>query len=83
MEGEEPGFRAGAAGVWAGRLRNRPAWGTSVATPFNKPSAVGAEFDYIRQALDAGHLSGDGVFTKRCHAWLEARLGGRALLTHS
>ncbi len=32
----------------------------------------------------SSHLSGDGPFTKRCHAWLERTLGcGRALLTHS
>ncbi len=32
----------------------------------------------------SSHLSGDGPFSKRCHAWLERTLGcGRALLTHS
>ena len=32
----------------------------------------------------SSHLSGDGPFTKRCHAWLERTLGcGKALLTHS
>jgi dTDP-4-amino-4,6-dideoxygalactose transaminase len=32
----------------------------------------------------SSHLSGDGPFTKRCHAWLEQTLGcARALLTHS
>jgi len=52
--------------------------------PFNRPLAVGRELEYIREATERGHLSGDGVFTKRCHAWLEARLGSsKALLTHS
>ena len=52
--------------------------------PFNKPALVGPEFDYIREALEAGHLAGDGRFTKRCHALLEAITGSpRALLTHS
>ncbi len=52
--------------------------------PFNKPYAVGREFDYIRQAIASGHLSGDGAFSRRCHAWLERRVGcRRALLTHS
>jgi len=52
--------------------------------PFNKPALVGPEFDYIRQALDAGHLSGDGKFTKRCHALLQELTGSpHALLTHS
>ncbi len=52
--------------------------------PFNKPSAVGAELANIADALARGHLSGDGYYTKRCHQWLEQRLGcKRALLTHS
>ncbi len=56
----------------------------SIKTPFNKPFVIGAELDYIAQAVASGHLSGDGVFTKRCHEWLEQRLGvKRALLTHS
>ena len=52
--------------------------------PFNKPFIVGRELDYITHAVAEGHLSGDGPFTKRCHQWLEDRLGcKRALLTHS
>jgi dTDP-4-amino-4,6-dideoxygalactose transaminase len=52
--------------------------------PFNKPYLTGRELDYIRQAHEAHHLSGDGLFTKRCRAWLEERLGcHQALLTHS
>ncbi|MGA7936739.1 MAG: aminotransferase class I/II-fold pyridoxal phosphate-dependent enzyme, partial [Kovacikia sp.] len=40
--------------------------------------------DYIRQAIDNVHLSGNGKFTKRCHAWLEAKIGcNKAFLTHS
>lgn len=51
--------------------------------PFNRPGLVGRELEYIKQAVDEGHLSGDGQFTRKCHAWLEERLGGHALLTHS
>lgn len=51
--------------------------------PFNKPAIQGRELDYVREAVESGHLSGDGGFTKRCNAWLEARVGGDALLTHS
>ena len=52
--------------------------------PFNKPTAVGAELANIADALARGHLSGDGYYTKRCHAWLEQQLGCPcALLTHS
>lgn len=53
-------------------------------TPFNKPYMTGRELWHIAQAHANGHLSGDGVFTKKCSAWLEARTGARkALLTHS
>jgi len=52
--------------------------------PFNKPYVSGRELDYVRQAVEGGKLSGDGSYTRRCHAWLEQRLGGgRALLTSS
>lgn len=52
--------------------------------PFNRPFVVGKEFDYIRQAIANMHLSGDGPFTKKCHTWLEERIGCcKALLTHS
>ena len=52
--------------------------------PFNRPYANGKELAYIQQAIESGHLSGDGPFTKRCHQWLEEMLGARkALLTHS
>ena len=52
--------------------------------PFNKPFTIGAELENIARAVADGHLSGDGPYTKRCHLWLEERLGCRkALLTHS
>lgn len=51
--------------------------------PFNKPNVVGREMEYVNQAIESGHLSGDGKFTKQCHSWLERRIGGHALLTHS
>jgi dTDP-4-amino-4,6-dideoxygalactose transaminase len=55
-----------------------------VITPFNKPYMTGRELWYISQAHANGHLAGDGLFTKRCSAWLEERTGCRkALLTHS
>ena len=52
--------------------------------PFNKPFMTGKELWYIAQAHAAGHLAGDGAFTKKCNAWLEQRTGARrAMLTHS
>ena len=52
--------------------------------PFNRPYMTGRELSYIAQAHTNGHLAGDGMFTKKCHAWLEARTGAhKALLAHS
>lgn len=52
--------------------------------PFNWPHMTGRELHHIAQAHVNGSLAGDGPYTKRCHAWLEARTGcARALLTHS
>ena len=55
-----------------------------LSIPFNRASLAGREMEYMRQALEAGHISGDGAFSKRCHALLEKDLGvGKALLTTS
>jgi len=52
--------------------------------PFNKPFFSGLEFDYMRQALDSGHVSGDGRFTRDTEARLKSIVGGaRNLLTPS
>jgi dTDP-4-amino-4,6-dideoxygalactose transaminase len=51
--------------------------------PFNRPSMVGNELAYIREAVGAGHISGDGIYTKKCHALLEEILGVQVLLTTS
>lgn len=52
--------------------------------PFNKPTVVGKEYEYIAQAIANGQISGDGAFTKKCHAFLENALGvPKALLTTS
>jgi dTDP-4-amino-4,6-dideoxygalactose transaminase len=52
--------------------------------PFNKPYFSGDETDYIRQAVELGKISGDGVFTKRCHLFFEEKFEfKKALLTTS
>ena len=52
--------------------------------PFNRPHLTGKEAEYIRQALAAGKLSGNGEFTKRCQNFVEERYGFRkCLLTTS
>ena len=50
--------------------------------PFNKPFIAPKELDYIRQAVEDYHISGDGHFTKACNKFLEDALGvKKALLT--
>ncbi|TMG79224.1 MAG: dTDP-4-amino-4,6-dideoxygalactose transaminase, partial [Betaproteobacteria bacterium] len=52
--------------------------------PFNRPHLTGREFEYIEKAVRSGQLSGNGAFTKACHAHLQQMLGAkRVLLTHS
>lgn len=52
--------------------------------PFNRCSLAGNEFNYVDEVIRSGHVSGDGTFTKRCHALLESELGiGKVLLTTS
>jgi dTDP-4-amino-4,6-dideoxygalactose transaminase len=57
---------------------------SEIDIPFNRPAVVGAELRYMREAIAAGKISGDGQFTHRCHALLAAELGAaRVLLTTS
>jgi dTDP-4-amino-4,6-dideoxygalactose transaminase len=50
--------------------------------PFNRPWISGQEYNYMAQAVDQGHISGDGPFTKQCSRILEDWLGSaRVLLT--
>ena len=51
---------------------------------FNRPVVVGREFEYMQEAIENRHISGDGPFTRKCHAFLEQELGvPKALLTTS
>jgi dTDP-4-amino-4,6-dideoxygalactose transaminase len=57
---------------------------TSFRIPFNRPALTGCEFDYMRRAIESGHISGDGPFTKRSQVLLEELLGvPKVLLTTS
>jgi len=57
---------------------------TEELIPFNRPCFEGNELAYIKQAIDNGHISGDGEFTKRCHSFLQKELGvSKAFLTTS
>ncbi len=54
------------------------------AIPFNRASLFGKELEYIAQTVDAGEISGDNTFTKRCNQLLRETLGvDRVLLTPS
>ncbi|QMT58822.1 dTDP-4-amino-4,6-dideoxygalactose transaminase [Legionella sp. PC997] len=51
---------------------------------FNRPYKTGKELHYIADSHLNNQLSGDGRFTKRCHAWLQEQTKSqKALLTHS
>jgi len=50
--------------------------------PFNKPCLAGNEMDYMAQAISQYHISGDGVFSRKCHTWFQEFLQvPKALLT--
>ena len=52
--------------------------------PFNKPPYIGKESEYVIDAVNKGHISGDGEYTKKCAKKLEELSGTkRALLTTS
>jgi len=52
--------------------------------PFNKPHISGKELEYIKQAVESQKISGDGMFTKKCHKFFEEKYGfKKALLTTS
>ena len=51
---------------------------------FNVPPYTGKEMDYIKQAVEAQKICGDGEFTKKCNEWIEERTGAKkCLLTTS
>ena len=52
--------------------------------PFNRPGLVGKELMYIADAILRGQTAGDGIYTRRCHEFLERELGcAHVLLTTS
>ena len=52
--------------------------------PFNKPKIIGDELDYIAQSVASGKISGNGLFTKKCHRQFEDKYGfKKCLLTTS
>jgi dTDP-4-amino-4,6-dideoxygalactose transaminase len=52
--------------------------------PFNKPYLAGKETHYLYQAAYSGKLSGNGIYTKKCHKFFEEKYGyKKTLLTSS
>ncbi|WNM20405.1 dTDP-4-amino-4,6-dideoxygalactose transaminase [Flavobacterium capsici] len=52
--------------------------------PFNKPYLTGNETKYIEEAVQSGKISGNGIFTKKCQDFFEAKYGfKKALLATS
>lgn len=52
--------------------------------PFNKPYLTGKEMHYMYQAIYSGKISGNGMFTQKCHSFFEEKYGfKRTLLTTS
>ena len=55
-----------------------------IRIPFNRPGLVGREREYMADALNRGHIAGDGYYSTQCHTLLaEAHAAQKALLTTS
>jgi dTDP-4-amino-4,6-dideoxygalactose transaminase len=51
---------------------------------FNIPCKTGNEQKHISASLESSHISGNGIYTKKCEAWFENRFHiSKALLTSS
>jgi dTDP-4-amino-4,6-dideoxygalactose transaminase len=51
---------------------------------FNKPYLTGKEMHYMYQAVYSGKISGNGIYTRKCHEFFEKKYNfRRALLTTS
>lgn len=47
---------------------------------FNIAPFTGKELEYVKQAIDNHTICGDGIFTKKCNAWLEKRFHAQKVL---
>lgn len=48
--------------------------------PFSKPYIPAKSFSYLSDVFSSGRLSGDHIFTRKCHDFLEGRLLNRKVL---
>lgn len=47
---------------------------------FNIPPYVGDELKYVKEAVEAHKICGDGPFTKKCNVWMEERFNAQKVL---
>ena len=47
---------------------------------FNKPYLSGKETEYITEAVSSMKISGDGIFTKKCHRFFQEKYGFKKVL---
>ena len=47
---------------------------------FNIPPFIGDEMKYVREAVEAHKICGDGKFTKLCNQWMEERFDAKKVL---
>ncbi len=47
---------------------------------FNIPPVIGTEEKYVKQAIEAHKICGDGEFTKKCKEWMENRFKAEEVL---
>lgn len=47
---------------------------------FNQPPYVEEGLDFIKQAIDAKKICGDGQFTKKCNEWMEKRFNAQKVM---
>jgi dTDP-4-amino-4,6-dideoxygalactose transaminase len=48
--------------------------------PFNKPYLTGKEMHYMYQAIYSGKISGNGLYTQKCHKFFEEKFGFKKVL---
>jgi len=52
--------------------------------PFNRPYQTGNELKYMKEVMDSldqgGHISGDGIYTKKVQDFFQSRFGARKVL---
>lgn len=48
--------------------------------PFNKPFCSGKEFEYMKDAVLRGKISGDGFYSEKLHSFMESKFGAKKAL---